>query len=83
VADAGLVPLARTTQAALLAGCDIGELLYAVRTAHGAASEAFLTARSAVMRFIDPGAMGRFVVGLYGREIDAPPALATFAYRLP
>ena len=80
---AGLDRLARTTQAALLAGCGVGELLYGVRTASGAASETFRTARTAVYRFLDPGQMGRFVVGLYGRGLAIDPPLTAFSLRVP
>ncbi len=75
--------MARTTHAALLAGCGIGELLYGVRTEQGATSEAFRTARTAVYRFLDPGQMGRFVVGLAGRGLAGDPPLATFSARVP
>jgi SAM-dependent MidA family methyltransferase len=83
IAAAGLDRLARTTQAALLAGCGIGELLYEVRMANGATSEAFRTARTAVYRFLDPRQMGRFVVGLAGRGLAADPPLRSFAANVP
>jgi hypothetical protein len=45
--------------------------------------EAYLEVRSALMRMLDPAAMGRFRVMAFGRDWPAGPPLAAFAYRLP
>jgi hypothetical protein len=36
-----------------------------------------------VYRFLDPGQMGRFVVGLAGRGLAADPPLSAFSFRVP
>ena len=64
---AGLVHLGTTTQAAFLAGLGAGELLVAARPAPAATLQAYLEARSALVRMIDPAAMGRFRVMAFGR----------------
>lgn len=81
---AGLTPLGITTQAEALMGLGIEERLRAVQTAPGTTAEAYLLLRSALMRLLDPSAMGRFRVMAFGR--DWPPEaapLGLFAYRLP
>ena len=70
-AAAGLDGLGTTTQAAFLADLGAGELLVAEQTAPGATLQRYLEARSALVRMIDPGAMGRFRVLAFGREL--PP----------
>ena len=44
--------------------------------------EAYLAVRSALMRLLDPGAMGRFRVMAFGRAWPAGPPPAGFDYRL-
>lgn len=63
---AGLSPLGRTTQAEFLAALGIGDLLVAEQTRAGATLQRYLEARSAVIRMIDPVAMGRFRVIAFG-----------------
>ena len=77
----GLTPLGLTTQSDFLAGCGIGELLVALQSEPSMTFEAYVAARSAVMRMIDPGAMGRFRVLLLGK--NAPETtLRGFSVRL-
>jgi hypothetical protein len=50
--------------------------------AQQATLEDYLAVRSAMMRLLDPAAMGRFRVMGFGRGWPAGPPLAGFAYRL-
>lgn len=75
---AGLEPLGVTTQTDFLARLGIGDLLVAEQTRPGASLPAYLETRSAVIRMIDPGAMGRFRVVAFGRGVAAEPPLAGF-----
>jgi len=70
-AAAGLTHLGTTTQAMFLAGLGAGELLVAEQTGPGATLQRYLEARSALVRMIDPAAMGGFRVMVFGR--DVPP----------
>jgi SAM-dependent MidA family methyltransferase len=76
---AGLEPLGEATQTDFLARLGIGDLLVAEQTRPDATLPAYLETRSAVIRMIDPAAMGRFRVLAYGREVAAEPPLAGFA----
>jgi SAM-dependent MidA family methyltransferase len=76
---AGLEPLGETTQTDFLARLGIGDRLVAEQTRPGATLPAYLEARSAVVRMIDPGAMGRFHVVAFGRDVARQPPLAGFA----
>jgi SAM-dependent MidA family methyltransferase len=74
-AVAGLTHLATTTQARFLAGLGAGELLVELQGGDGATLQRYLEARAALVRMIDPAAMGGFQVMAFGR--DVPPD-ATF-----
>lgn len=74
-AAAGLEHLATTTQAKLLSRLGAGELLVAEQTRPGASLQAYLETRSALVRMIDPGAMGRFRVMAFGRGLAPGVAL--------
>jgi SAM-dependent MidA family methyltransferase len=76
---AGLEPLGEATQTDFLARLGIGDLLVAEQTRPDATLPANHETRSAVIRMIDPAAMGRFRVLAYGREVAAEPPLAGFA----
>jgi SAM-dependent MidA family methyltransferase len=78
---AGLVHLGTTTQADFLSRLGAGELLVAEQTRAGATLQRYLEARSALVRMIDPGAMGRFRVLAFGRDVPAEPALPGLAPR--
>ena len=87
-AGAGLTHLGTTTQAEFLVGLGIGDLLQGIQADPATTLEGYLTVRSALMRMLDPGAMGRFRVMGFGRDWpDGPdgaggPPLAGFGYRL-
>lgn len=66
---AGLRHLATTTQDTFLARLGIGQLLVAEQTRAGVTMQAYLEMRSALVRMIDPGAMGRFRVLAFGRGL--------------
>lgn len=87
-ARAGLTHLATTTQAEFLIGGGVEDSLRAIQTDPATGFEAYLTVRSALMRMIDPSAMGRFAVLAFGRDLpgDAwdPASLpAALAFRGP
>ncbi len=68
-ARSGLDHLGTTTQGPFLADLGAGDLLVAEQTAPGAALQAYLEARSALVRMIDPAAMGGFGVLAFGRGL--------------
>ncbi|HZC32436.1 MAG TPA: SAM-dependent methyltransferase [Candidatus Bathyarchaeia archaeon] len=70
-ASAALVHLGTTTQAAFLDGLGAGEILVGYQSGPGATLQAYLEARSALVRMIDPAAMGRFRVMAFGRGLPA------------
>jgi SAM-dependent MidA family methyltransferase len=80
---AGLEHLATLTQAEFLVGAGTDELLRAIQSDPATSMEAYLEVRSALMRMLDPAAMGRFRVMAFGRDWPVGPPLAAFAYRLP
>jgi len=75
---AGLDLVATTTQAELLSRLGAGELLVAEQTGPGASLQAYLETRSALIRMIDPGAMGRFKVMAFGRGLSPAIELPGF-----
>jgi SAM-dependent MidA family methyltransferase len=79
---ADLGHLGTTTQAEFLVGLGIGELLQAAQGDPATTLEDYLALRSALMRLLDPGALGRFRVMGFGRNWPAGPPLAGFAYGL-
>ncbi len=80
---ARLEHLATLTQAEFLVGAGTDELLRAIQSDPATSMEAYLEVRSALMRMLDPAAMGRFRVMAFGRDWPTGPPLAAFAYRLP
>jgi SAM-dependent MidA family methyltransferase len=80
-AAAGLSPLGRTRQAELLAALGIGDLLVGLQSNLGTTLEAYLEAKSAVVRMLDPRATGAFAVLAFGRGLPAEPSLRGFAPR--
>jgi SAM-dependent MidA family methyltransferase len=74
-AVAGLTHLATTTQSRFLAGLGAGELLVELQSGPDATLQRYLEARAALVRMIDPAAMGRFRVLAFGRAL---PAAARF-----
>ena len=79
---AGLGVLGQTTLAEFMAGLDAGELLVQLGGDPATTPDRYRTARSALMRLLDPGAMGRFVVLGFSRGMDAAPPLRGFDFRL-
>jgi SAM-dependent MidA family methyltransferase len=71
---AGLDHVATTTQGMFLAGLGAGDLLVELQTGPAASLPAYLEARSALVRMIDPAAMGGFPVMAFGRGLpgEAP-----------
>lgn len=68
-AAAGLVSLGTATQATFLDRLGAGEILVAYQVGPAATLQAYLTARAALVRMIDPAAMGRFRVMAFGRGL--------------
>jgi SAM-dependent MidA family methyltransferase len=82
-AATGLVHLGTTRQAAFLAGLGAGELLVGLQTEPATTLEAYLAARSALYRMLDPTATGAFAVLLFGRGLAADPPLAGLSVAVP
>lgn len=82
LAAAGLDLLGETTQAELLVGCGLEELL---QRAQGSAptTAAALELRSSVLRLLDPRHLGGFRAVLAGRGIPAGAPLRGLAFRMP
>ena len=82
-AAAGLTHLGTSTQAEFLVGLGTEDLLRAIQADPAATMEDYLTVRSALVRLLDPAAMGRFRVMAFGRgwPADGPP-LRGLGYRL-
>jgi SAM-dependent MidA family methyltransferase len=72
--EAGLRHLGTTTQGRFLAALGAGDQLVALQTGPAAALQAYLDARAALVRMIDPAAMGGFRVMAFGRGLpdDSP-----------
>jgi SAM-dependent MidA family methyltransferase len=66
---AGLDHLGTATQAEFLSRLGAGDLLVAEQARPGASLQAYLETRSALVRMIDPAAMGRFRVMAFGRGV--------------
>jgi SAM-dependent MidA family methyltransferase len=82
LASAGFDLLGETSQAELLVGCGLEELLQ--RAQAGATSvAAALELRSVMLRLLDPRHLGGFRAVLAGRGITVEPPLRSFAYRMP
>ncbi len=71
----GLQVVGFTTQADFLGGVGIGELLVRTQQEPDMSYQEYVGVRSAVIRMIDPAAMGRFGVLVLGRDVPASPLL--------
>lgn len=71
---AGLTTLGLTTQAAFLASLGLGEMLYAA-TQRASDPFRYINERNAVVRLIEPSAMGRNRVLLQGKAVPTEPPL--------
>jgi SAM-dependent MidA family methyltransferase len=78
----GLERVGSTTQAEFMAGLGAGDLLAALQQRPSTSAAEYLEARSALVRMIDPGAMGRFRVLAFGRGLGERPGLRGFAFQL-
>jgi SAM-dependent MidA family methyltransferase len=72
---AGLDHVATTTQGRFLAALGAGELLIELQNRPADELQAYLEAKAALVRMIDPAAMGAFAVMAFGRGLPADAAL--------
>ncbi len=77
--DAGLSLVGRTTQARFVAGLGLGDLLAELGRDRATDLPAYLEARSAVVRLLDPRHLGAFAVLAWCRSGGAPADRATDA----
>jgi SAM-dependent MidA family methyltransferase len=77
-AAAGLAHLGTTTQAAFLDRLGAGEILIGYQSGPAATLQGYLAARAALVRMIDPAAMGRFRVMAFGRGLPEGTRLRGF-----
>ena len=86
-AAAGLATIGITTQAEALMGLGIEAHLQAIQADPATTFEDYTLVRSALMRLLDPAAMGRFRVIAFSRDLPvsgpSEPPLGLFAFRLP
>jgi SAM-dependent MidA family methyltransferase len=78
----GLTHLGTTTQAEFLVGLGTEDLLHAIQADPATTLEDYLAVRSALVRLLDPAAMGRFRVMAFGRGWPDRSPLAGLGYRL-
>jgi SAM-dependent MidA family methyltransferase len=80
---AGLTVEGMTTQAELLAGLGLGDLL--AEAAGGTTDEirGYVDLRAAALRLLDPRHLGGFAVEILGRDVPAGPPLRGLAFRVP
>jgi SAM-dependent MidA family methyltransferase len=79
---AGLTTVGITTQAEALIGLGIEERLREIQSDPATTLEDYTLLRSALVRLLDPAALGRFRVMAFGREWPDDAPLGLFAYRL-
>jgi SAM-dependent MidA family methyltransferase len=79
---AGLTHLGTTTQAEFLVGLGTEDLLRAIQADPTTTMEDYLAVRSALVRLLDPAAMGRFRVMAFGHGWPDGPPLAGLGYHL-
>jgi SAM-dependent MidA family methyltransferase len=80
---AGLTTLGITTQAEALMGLGVEDRLREIQADPATTFEEYTLLRSALMRLLDPAAMGRFRVLVFGRAWPTDTPLKILAYRLP
>ena len=78
----GLTHLGTTTQAEFLVALGTEDLLRAIQTDAATTMEDYLVLRSALVRLLDPSAMGRFRVMAFARGWPDAPPLAGLGNRL-
>jgi len=79
---AGLMTLGITTQAEALMGLGIEERLREIQADAATTFEDYTLLRSALVRLLDPAAMGRFRFMVFGRDWPAGAGLDLLSYRL-
>lgn len=79
---AGLTTLGLTTQAEALMALGIEERLGEIRSDPGTTIEAYVLLRASLLRLLDPAAMGRFRVMVFGRAWPAGRTPRLLDYRL-
>jgi len=82
-AAAGLTTVGITTQAEALMGLGIEDRLREIQADPATSFEDYALLRAALMRLLDPAAMGRFRVMAFGREWPADAMLDLLAFALP
>jgi SAM-dependent MidA family methyltransferase len=82
-AAAGLTTVGITTQAEALMGLGIEDRLREVQADPATTIEEYALLRSSLMRLLDPAAMGRFRVMVFGRGWPEGGTLRLLDYRLP
>jgi SAM-dependent MidA family methyltransferase len=80
---AGLTTLGITTQAEALMGLGIEDRLREVQADPATTFEDYALLRAALLRLLDPAAMGRFRVMVFGRDWPEGELLDIVRYRLP
>jgi SAM-dependent MidA family methyltransferase len=80
---AGLTSVGVTTQAEALMGLGIEGRLREIQADPATTMEDYTLLRSALLRLLDPAAMGRFRVMVFGREWPAGARLGMLGFRLP
>jgi SAM-dependent MidA family methyltransferase len=83
---AGLSTIGSTTQAEALMGLGIEARLQAIQADPATTFESYTLVRGALMRLLDPAAMGRFRMVAFGRGWPtdrADESLAMFRFHLP
>lgn len=80
---AGLTTLGITTQAEALMGLGIEDRLREIQADPATTFEDYALLRSALMRLLDPAAMGKFRVMVFGRDWPADATPDLLRYRLP
>jgi SAM-dependent MidA family methyltransferase len=80
---AGLTTVGITTQAEALMGLGIEDRLREIQADPATTFEAYALLRATLMRLLDPVAMGRFRVMVFGRDWPAGEELDIVRYRLP
>jgi SAM-dependent MidA family methyltransferase len=81
--DAGLTTIGITTQAEALMGLGIEARLQMIQGDPATTFEAYALLRAALLRLLDPAAMGRFRVMGFGRDWPPEASLDLFGYRVP
>jgi SAM-dependent MidA family methyltransferase len=80
---AGLATVGVTTQAEALVGLGIEDRLRVIQADPSTTLEDYTLLRSALVRLLDPAAMGRFRVMVFGREWPSEASLRLLSFRLP